>query len=112
MSESQRKAYAARGLKHAQKFHAEKPVLERLAKVYRAAIDKMAARPVELPPEEEFPYKPGTFRTSKRRAVVSVKNQAYTLREGIDVVIPAPGHAQAMRRIARYKPEHGISEVA
>jgi hypothetical protein len=111
VSESQRKAYAARGLKHAQKFHAEKPVLERLATIYREAIDKMAERPTEMPPEEEFPYTPGTFRTVNPKAVVSLKNQTYVLRDGVDLAIPAPGLAQQMRRIARYNPQHGISEV-
>ena len=111
VSEAQRKTYAARGRKHVEKFHAEKPVLLRLVKLYREAIAKMAERPAEIPPEEEFPYAPGTFRTTKPRALVAVKNQPYTFREGVDVVIAAPGHAQAMRRIARYQPQHGISEV-
>ena len=71
----------------------------------------MANRPSELEPEEEFPHTAGTFRTSRPVVRVSVKNQTYVLREGVDLVIEAPQLAQAMRQVARYQPRHGISEV-
>ena len=110
VSESQRKAYSARGRKHAEKFHAEKPVLLRLVKLYHEAIERRSEAPAERE-VHEFALAPGTFRTSRPRAVVTVKNQTYKLREDVDLVIATPALAQAMRRIARYQPDKGIVEV-
>ena len=111
VSAPQRRHYAERGLAHARRFHAEKPALIRLAKLYRRAIRRMAERPADASVEDEFPLTPGTFRTSRPRTHVVLGNQTITLREGVDVVIATPRTAQRMRRVARYQPEHGISEV-
>ena len=110
VSESQRKAYAKRGQLHAERYHAEKPALVRLANLYAKAVETMAERP-EQSAAEEFPRTAGTFRTTRERVRVRVANQTYALTAGVDLVIPEPQYAQRLRRIARTKPAYEISEV-
>jgi hypothetical protein len=104
-----RATVAARGAKHAAKYHAEKPALARLAELYGMAIRKMQAAP---PPVdvEEFPVTPGTFRTELPRLRIHVSNQTYTFVDGM-LTIDNPHMAQRMRRLAYANPRHQISEV-
>ncbi len=102
-----RKSVALAGQRHAQRFHAEKPALVRLAELYGMAIAKMRAAPAF--DAEEFPLGPGTFRTALARLRVRVSNQEYSFVNGM-VTIDNPHMAQRMRRLAHYQRQHQITE--
>jgi len=104
-----RQHYGRVGLAHAQKYHAEKPALKRLAELYGLAIATMQ----EAGDEEivEFPLKPGTFATTlKPSLVVPLGNQQVRFREG-RVTVENPEMAQKMRQTIRYRPRFQLSEV-
>jgi glycosyltransferase involved in cell wall biosynthesis len=111
VSESQRRQYAKRGRAHAAKFHAEKPALIRLAKLYAEAVERKAAVPLPDATMGDHKLVAGTFRSRHPRLTVRVGNQSYRFRENEDVVIDAPHLAQKMRALAEASPKLDIFEV-
>ena len=102
-----RKAVATAGQRHAERFHSEKAAVERLAAVYALALSQPVAPHHQF---EEFMVGPGVFRTEHARLRVNILNQTYVFSDG-ELRIENPQLAQRMRRIARYQPEHQITEV-
>jgi hypothetical protein len=100
-----------RGNAHAQRFHAELPALQRLAEVYGIVLGTNATLPPVQTEAEEFPAKPGTFRSEHSRVSVRVANQVYRFVDGEPVTISDPRMAQRMRQVARYSPSYRVSEV-
>jgi hypothetical protein len=100
-----------RGNAHAQRFHAELPALRRLAEVYGIVLGTNATLPPVQTEAEEFPAKPGTFRSEHSRVSVRVANQVYRFVDGEPVTISDPRMAQRMRQVARYSPSYRVSEV-
>lgn len=110
-SATRRKTYAQLGERHVEKFHAEKPALRRLAKLYGMAIREQARHAAE-PPPPEVALGPGVFRTTRPRLTVRVANQTYTFREDEPVTIESPQLGQKMRALAQSSRTLGIYEVA
>jgi hypothetical protein len=111
MSDVQRETVATVGQAHAQRFHAELPALRRLAEVYGIVLGTNATLPPVQTEAEEFPAKPGTFRSEHPRVSVRVANQVYRFVDGEPVTISDPRMAQRMRQVARYSPSYRVSEV-
>jgi hypothetical protein len=98
------------GHDHAEKYHAEKPALARLAELYGMAIRKMQAAPLPIQ-GPEFPAEPGIFRTELPTLRLRVGNQMVTFNhEGI-ARIPHPQTAAKVRQIAYDVPKYRIHEV-
>lgn len=101
---------AARGKAHAEKYHAERPALVRLAELYSMAVAKQQAAP-SSEPYDEFALAPGTFMAPKAR-IVRMLNQQYRFKPEHPVVIEDPRLAQRMRRLAANNRRYQIEEVA
>jgi hypothetical protein len=106
-----RRSVAHVGKAHAKRFHAELPALRRLAEVYGIVLGTNASLPPVQTEAEEFPAKPGTFRSEHPRVSVRVANQVYRFVDGEPVTISDPRMAQRMRQVARYSPSYRVSEV-
>jgi hypothetical protein len=105
-----RATVAARGAKHAAKYHAEKPALSRLAELYGMAIAKQRSAVAAGESFDEFPMASGVFRTDRPRLMVRLGNQEIRFTDG-EVRIDNPQVAQKMRRMARFQQRYQISEV-
>jgi hypothetical protein len=99
---------ASHGMAHAQRYHAEKPALTRLAELYGMAITKQLAAIEDGETWDE--YAPGTFRTELHTLTVSMGNQKYHFVDQ-QLTIHDPRQAQKMRSIAKARKRYLISEV-
>jgi hypothetical protein len=103
-----RQEYAGRGKAHAEKYHAEKPALARLAELYGKALAKQQAAVEAGATYDEFA--PGTFRTDLPKCVVTIGNQRYAFVDQ-HITITDPRKAQKMRGISKARKQLRISEV-
>src|SRR5574338_115020 len=107
-SASMREAWGGIGRAFAEKYHAEKPALARLAELYSMAVQKMRNAPGGA--VEEFPAEPGTFVTT-RKPNLQVRLASHTVQFSDGrVVVDDPLLAQRLRIVARYNSRYQISE--
>lgn len=100
---------AARGRKHALKYHAEKPALARVAELYGKAVALKARHALE-PAPDEVPFAPGIFTAAKPNLQLRLASHSVTFSEG-RAVVTDPRLAQRLRRLAKADRRYGISEV-
>jgi hypothetical protein len=100
---------AARGHKHARKYHAEKPALIRLAELYAKAIAEKAKH-ADKPAPHEIPFTGGFFTARKRNLQLRLASQSVTFVDG-KAHITDPRTAQRLRSLMQFDNRHGIAEV-
>jgi hypothetical protein len=100
---------AARGKRHARKYHAEKPALTRLAELYAKAIAEKAKH-ADTPAPHEIPFAGGFFTARKRNLQLRLASQSVTFVDG-KAHITDPRTAQRLRSLMRFDNRHGIAEV-
>lgn len=104
-----RASVAARGRKHAEKYHAERPALARLAELYAMAIAEKRAHRDE-PYQDVTPLDPGTFTTERKTLQLRIASHTVTFVDGT-AVVDDPRIAQRVRRLATMHPRYKIREV-